>query len=80
VGLSYYLPGGAAEAAPTREETVYVVLDGELWVTTGGHPYALGRHDSIHLPKGVVREIQNRTNRPATLLVVIAHPVDGEHI
>jgi mannose-6-phosphate isomerase-like protein (cupin superfamily) len=77
VGLSYYLPGGGADRAPTREETVYVVLDGELAITSGGRTEVLGRHDSVHLPKAVVREIENRTNRPATLLVVIAHPTPG---
>ena len=77
VGLSYYLPGGGADSSPTREETVYVVLDGELTVTTGDRTDVLGQHDSIHLPKSVVRQIENRTNRPATLLVIIAHPAQS---
>jgi glyoxylate utilization-related uncharacterized protein len=76
VGLSYYLPAGRADRAPTREETVYLVLDGEVAVTAGGHTETLGRYDSIHLPKGTEREVENRTNRPTTLLVIIANPAE----
>jgi mannose-6-phosphate isomerase-like protein (cupin superfamily) len=76
VGLSYYLPAGRADRAPTREETVYLVLDGEFAVTAGGRTDILGPHDSIHLPKGTEREVENRTNRPATLLVIIATPAE----
>jgi uncharacterized cupin superfamily protein len=74
VGLSYYLPGGSADRAPAREETVYFVLDGELAVSAAGRTDVLGPHDSIHLPKGTERAVENRTNRPATLLVIIANP------
>ncbi|MDN3292608.1 cupin domain-containing protein [Streptomyces ficellus] len=76
-GLSYYLPGGAADAAPTAEETVYVVLDGEVVVTADGHEEALRPYDSVHLAKGQIRSVENRSKRPATLLVTIALP-DGE--
>ena len=74
VGISDYPPGGHAEQAPTREETVYVVLDGEIAVTADGREEVLGRHDSVHLPKGEVRAVHNRGTTPATMLVVIAHP------
>jgi uncharacterized cupin superfamily protein len=74
VGLSTYHPGGMAENAPTREETVYVVLDGELVVATDGTETVLGRLDSMHLAKGEVRSIQNRSEREALLLVTVAHP------
>jgi mannose-6-phosphate isomerase-like protein (cupin superfamily) len=76
VGLSHYLPAGRAESAPAREETVYVVLAGELAVTTADGTETLGQHDSVHLPRGCERSIENRTNRPATLLVIIAHPLE----
>jgi mannose-6-phosphate isomerase-like protein (cupin superfamily) len=74
VGLSYYLPAGRADLAPTREETVYLVLDGEVVVTAGGRAETLGRYDSVHLPKGTQRSVVNATNSPATLLVIIAQP------
>jgi quercetin dioxygenase-like cupin family protein len=72
VGLSNYLPGGYAEEAPAREETVYVVLAGELELTCGGDTLRLGRYDSVHLAKGEVRRIDNRGADPALLLVTIA--------
>lgn len=71
VGLSYYLPGGGADESPAGEETVYVVLDGALVVTAGGQEAELGPLDSVHLPKGTVRRVDNRSARPATLLVII---------
>lgn len=74
-GLSVYRPGGTAEPAPTREETVYVVLDGELVVTVDGAETVLGWLDSVHLAKGELRSIHNRTDRQALLLVTVAHPV-----
>lgn len=75
VGVSHYHPGGMAETAPTNEETVYVVLDGELVVTTAAGDTILGRLDSVHLAKGEVRSIVNRSQREALLLVTVAHPL-----
>lgn len=72
VGLSARRDG---RAAPTREETVYVVLDGELVVTVDGAETVLGWLDSVHLAKGELRSIHNRTDRQALLLVTVAHPV-----
>lgn len=74
VGRSRYLPGGRADEAPTAEETVYVVLDGELMVTADGQSAAVYAGDSVFLPKGTVRSIENRSGREAVLLVIIALP------
>ncbi|BBX73568.1 cupin domain-containing protein [Mycobacterium shinjukuense] len=74
VGLSTYRPGGIAQKAAAREETVYVVLDGELVVTAEGTETVLGRLDSVHFAKGELRSIENRSDREAVLLVTIAHP------
>ncbi len=74
VGLSTYHPGGAAEKAAAREETVYVVLDGELVLVTEGAETVLSRLDSVQLAKGELRAIENRSAREALLLVAIAHP------
>jgi len=72
VGLSYYEPGGGADESPTQEETVYVVLEGELTVIADSEVVSLGPRDSVHLTKGIVRSIENRTVARATLLVIIA--------
>jgi mannose-6-phosphate isomerase-like protein (cupin superfamily) len=77
IGLSNYLPGGCAEEAPTREETVYVVLAGALDLTCGDETIRLGQYDSVHLAKGEVRRIDNRGGEPALLLVTIALPHGG---
>jgi quercetin dioxygenase-like cupin family protein len=76
VGLSSYLPGGSADETPAAEETVYVVLDGTLTVTADGREEALGPLDSVHLPKGTLRRVDNRSPHPATLLVIIGTPQD----
>ncbi|PZT70350.1 cupin [Streptomyces sp. SW4] len=73
-GLSHYLPGGTADATPTVEETVYVVLDGEVVITADGREETLRLHDSVHLSKGQVRSVENRSKRTATVLVTIALP------
>jgi mannose-6-phosphate isomerase-like protein (cupin superfamily) len=77
VGLSTYLPGGSAQEAPAKQETVYVVLAGELHLTCDGQTARLGPFDSVHLTKGEVRRIDNRGAEPALLLVTIAHPHNG---
>jgi quercetin dioxygenase-like cupin family protein len=74
VGLSYYLPGGGADERPTAGETVYVVLDGSLRVTAEGETVTLGVHDSLHMPKGTVRRVDNVSPGTATLLVIIENP------
>ena len=73
VGLSYYLPGGGADESPASEETVYVVLDGTLVVQADGRDEEIGPLDSVHLAQGTVRRVDNRSSRPATLLVIIGN-------
>lgn len=74
VGVSLYHPGGMAEKAAAPEETVYVVLDGELVIHTDEGEVVLGRLDSMHLAKGETRSILNRSDHETTLLVTMANP------
>jgi len=60
----------------TPLEKVYVVVDGEVTVTTDDSEVTLKSLDSCHLPPGQARSIVNRTNRPASMLVVMPYP-DG---
>jgi quercetin dioxygenase-like cupin family protein len=78
VGLSHFLPGGGAEMDSTPIEKVYVVVDddGEVTVTTEDGDITLGPLDSSRLAPGEARSIVNRTNRPASMLVVMPYP-DG---
>jgi quercetin dioxygenase-like cupin family protein len=70
VGFSTFLPGGGADkgAAPTAK--VYVVLEGEITVTTAEGETVLGKYDSCHLPPNLERSIVNKTNLPVLMLVV----------
>jgi quercetin dioxygenase-like cupin family protein len=74
VGLSHFLPGGGAERDATPLEKVYVVVDGEVTVVTEDGDRTLGPLDSCRLAPGEARSIENRTNRPASMLVVMPYP------
>ncbi len=73
VGLSYFLPGGGAEWAyeDNPNEKVYLVLEGEITVKGKNEEVILGSMDSLYLAPNEGREILNKTNKPATMLVVI---------
>jgi mannose-6-phosphate isomerase-like protein (cupin superfamily) len=70
VVLSHYLPGAAAALAPQAAETVYVIFSGELVMTSEGESQVLGPFDSVHFTPGTLRTVENRSNLPATMLVI----------
>ncbi|MGN5734742.1 cupin domain-containing protein [Arthrobacter psychrochitiniphilus] len=72
VVFSHYLPGGAAELAPQEAETVYVVISGELVMNSEGNEQVLGPYDSVHFEPGTLRTVLNKTNLPASMLVIRA--------
>ena len=74
VGLSHFLPGGGCEHDATPLEKVYVVTEGEVTVVTDEGEATLGPYDSIYLAPNEARSIVNRTNRPASMLVVMPYP------
>ncbi len=74
VGLSHFLPGGGAEMDVTPIEKVYVVLAGEVTVVTDVGEAVLGPYDSVYLEPNEARAIENRTNLPASMLVVMPYP------
>lgn len=76
VALSHVLPGGAAEHSASPLERVYVVTAGEITVITDTDEATLGVYDSVHIPSGEARTMVNRTNMPASLLVIMPYP-DG---
>jgi mannose-6-phosphate isomerase-like protein (cupin superfamily) len=77
VGLSHFLPGGGAGLDATPVEKVYVVLAGEVTVATETEIATLGPFDSCRLAPNESRSIENRTNLPATMLVVMPYPPGG---
>ena len=74
VGLSHFLPGGGAEMSAAPLERVYVVLSGEVTVTTPEGSTVLRAMDSCHLASGEARSLVNATNLPASMLVIMPYP------
>jgi uncharacterized cupin superfamily protein len=74
VGLSSYLPGGAAERGATDTEKVYIVLEGEITVITDAGEAVLGPLDSVFLASGEARAVENRTDTVAKMLVLMEYP------
>ncbi|WP_202981178.1 cupin domain-containing protein [Labrenzia sp. CE80] len=70
VGFSTFLPGGGAEKAAAPTAKVYVVLDGEITVTTAEGDTVLGKFDSCYLPPSLERSIENKTNHTTQMLVI----------
>ena len=74
VGLSHFLPGGGVEMDATPLEKVYVCTEGELTIVTEQGAATLRRYDSIYLAPNEARSIENRTNMPASMIVVMPYP------
>jgi quercetin dioxygenase-like cupin family protein len=72
-GLSHYLPGGRAERGASDYERVYMVLDGEVTVTTDQGTIVLGAMDSVHIAPKEIRVVENRGNAVATMLVIVSN-------
>ncbi len=71
MGLSHFLPGGGAEYDESPTEKIYYVLNGEVTVKTPQEEITLKASDSIFIGAGEGREIINKTNLPASMLVII---------
>lgn len=77
VGVSTFLPGGGAVYAYEDNplEKVYYVLDGEMTITDKeGNKYIIGKDESISFPPNEGRYLENKTNLPARMLVIINYP------
>lgn len=74
MGLSHFLPGGGADYDESPTEKIYFVLDGEVTIKSDLEEITLGPWDSIYIGPGEGRSIVNKTNRPASMLVVINYP------
>ncbi len=74
VGLSHFLPGGGAGYDEGSAEKIYFVLDGEVTIKTPKEEITLKAWDSIFIGPGEGREIINKTNMPASMLVIVKFP------
>ncbi|MCX5535811.1 cupin domain-containing protein [Streptomyces sp. NBC_00006] len=72
--LSHYLPGGHAEMSPVASETLYIVLSGTLTLDAEGDIHDLNPLDAVRLTVGTRRSVENRTNLPASMLVIRPNP------
>lgn len=75
MGMSHFLPGGGAEWAYDHSPTekVYFVLEGEIVVKSKDEDFVLKKGDSIFIGPNEGREMINRTNDVATVLVAISY-------
>ena len=74
IGLSHFLPGGGADFGHPPGDKVYFILDGELTVKSEAEEFTLRKWDSIHIAPLEGREIINKTNQPASMLVIYNYP------
>ncbi len=68
--VSHYLPGGEAERSVQPAETIYVVTAGELVFASEDIEATLVPMDSAHFTMGTPRTVHNRSNLPASMLVI----------
>ncbi|HIZ07262.1 MAG TPA: cupin domain-containing protein [Candidatus Eubacterium avistercoris] len=72
LGMSHFLPGGGTEYVEPPVELIYFILEGEMTVSDkdGNEICTLKKHDSMHFDAGEGKSILNKTNYPATMLVI----------
>lgn len=70
VGFSTFLPGGGAEKGSAPTGKVYVVLEGEITVTSDEGDVVLRKFDSCYIAPNTERSIINASNHPVQMLVI----------
>lgn len=68
------LPGGSTSLKASHQEKIYVVLEGEVTLCSDREEHVLRPWDSCLFVRDEPRRLENRSNRPATILLVM-----GEH-
>lgn len=74
LGVSHFLPAGRTDYLAAGVELIYVVVEGELTLTTEEGVCKLGKYDSVHFNIGEEKAIANETNFPASMLVIAGMP------
>jgi mannose-6-phosphate isomerase-like protein (cupin superfamily) len=74
-GLSHILPGGGADMDAGPIGKIYIVTEGEVTVTLGdGTSATLGMMDSCFIAAGEAREVRNKRNAVASMIVIMPYP------
>ncbi len=71
VGMSQILPGGHTSLKSSLQEKIYICVEGEVTLRTDTEETVLGPLDSCVLAPGEPRALENRTNRPAMVILVM---------
>jgi glyoxylate utilization-related uncharacterized protein len=72
VGCSHFLPGGGVEFSGEDQinEKVYIVIEGQVTVKSKTEEFVLNPLDALYIAPHEGRSILNKTNKPASMLVV----------
>jgi glyoxylate utilization-related uncharacterized protein len=75
VGLSHFLPGGGVEYSGEDQtnEKVYVVIEGQVTIKSKTEEFILNPMDALHIAPHEGRSILNKTNMPASMLVIASY-------
>ena len=74
LSLSQFLPGGGADRGEIKADVIYYVLEGEMTVITDDEEQTLRPGDTVRFEKQEVRELVNRGNMAAKMLVIAGIP------
>ena len=74
MGMSHILPGGGTSLDRSPFEKLYIVLAGEVTVISDDEEAVLRRWDSVRIAPGEGRRLANRSNDPATIVLVMPLP------
>jgi glyoxylate utilization-related uncharacterized protein len=75
VGVSHFLPGGGTEFIGEEQtnEKVYIVIEGQVTVKSKTEEFVLNPMDTLYIGPKEGRAITNKTNKPASMLVVVSY-------
>jgi uncharacterized cupin superfamily protein len=71
MGMSHLLPGGGTSLDKSPLEKLYIVLAGEVTIISDTEEATLKLWDSVRIAPNEGRQLANRTNLPATILLVM---------
>jgi hypothetical protein len=71
LGVSTIAPGGGTTLDASGVEKIYVVMDGAVTVSNGQDEVVLMRWDSCRIAPGESRQLSNRTDCEASILLVM---------